>query len=159
LSNWSEMVSVGWSSRFRGIWAIVWFRWVIVCEGVVLADLATKELSLMTRLSGDIAPMENPDYMLGILSPGDNWPLQLLAVAAVACLLIHAVRLTLKGTLPTWVTAVIVGGGIANFIDRWDRGAVLDWLVVGPLIINLADIAIAIGLVYYLIVALRRPLP
>ena len=46
----------------------------------------------------------------------------------------------------SWGVGLLVGGGAANGIDRLVNGAVTDFLVVGPVLINLADIAIVAGI-------------
>ena len=50
--------------------------------------------------------------------------------------------------------SLILGGGIANFIDRFDNGSVTDFIILHyeniyfPAIFNIADLSISIGAIY-----------
>jgi len=41
---------------------------------------------------------------------------------------------------------LLVGGGLANGLERLVSGAVTDFVVVGPVVVNLADVTIVIGI-------------
>lgn len=48
----------------------------------------------------------------------------------------------------TILLGVVIGGAVGNLLDRMFRGAVIDFLAIGSYpVINLADIAISLGLV------------
>lgn len=71
-----------------------------------------------------------------------------------ALLLIVVVILTKKSLfLPI---ALILVGGLSNYSDRVQLGYVRDPLVLGSLIFNVADIAIAIGVVWAIWVYAKR---
>ena len=50
--------------------------------------------------------------------------------------------------------SLVLGGGIANFIDRFDNGSVTDFIVVHyeniyfPAVFNIADLSISIGAMF-----------
>ena len=50
--------------------------------------------------------------------------------------------------------SLILGGGVANFIDRFDNGAVTDFIILHyeniyfPAVFNIADLAISIGAIF-----------
>ena len=48
-------------------------------------------------------------------------------------------------------TAVVLGGGVSNLVDRWRFGGVRDWFSFGfwPAF-NLADLAVCLGVVWFL---------
>ena len=50
--------------------------------------------------------------------------------------------------------SLVLGGGIANFIDRFDNGSVTDFIILHyeniyfPAVFNIADLSISIGAIY-----------
>ena len=50
--------------------------------------------------------------------------------------------------------SLILGGGVANFIDRFDNGSVTDFIILHyeniyfPAVINIADLSISIGAIF-----------
>ena len=50
--------------------------------------------------------------------------------------------------------SLILGGGVANFIDRFDNGAVTDFIILHyeniyfPAVFNIADLSISIGAIF-----------
>ena len=112
---------------------------------VVVVDQFTKALAPHVD-SHTIVPAHNPDYALGVV----GGPTGLLILGT---LLVLGVFLTLIGRwaiqigLPAIVPALIAGGMVGNVFDRVLLGGVRDFLVTPWAICNLADIAIAAGLV------------
>ncbi|MCM1524710.1 MAG: signal peptidase II [Ruminococcus sp.] len=82
----------------------------------------------------------------------------LAAVTAAAMLLITVYfhRIKHKHPLMTAAYAMVIGGGIGNFIDRVLRGYVTDFIMLFPFrfIFNFADICVVVGaillVVYYI---------
>ncbi len=83
-----------------------------------------------------------------------------LLVAGVGLALLGALAVLLaQRTLPArrgFAAAVILGGGLANWLDRLSDGTVTDFLVLaaGPLhtgVFNLADVAIVAGALVWLL--------
>jgi len=105
-----------------------------------------------------------------VMSLGDELPRALryqaftVGAAMFAAALIAFIVLSARLT-PTGVTAgsLIAGGSLSNVIDRLlHEGRALDFIniVMTPLhlmIFNLADVALALGMVMLLYLALRRP--
>ena len=50
--------------------------------------------------------------------------------------------------------SLVLGGGVANFIDRFDNGSVTDFIILHyeniyfPAVFNIADISISIGAIF-----------
>lgn len=87
-------------------------------------------------------------------------PLPLIVISTVAVLLAvgyaiwqHAEQGRIAFVLPL---ACIVGGATGNLLDRLFRGYVFDWILLfGQSVINIADIAITVGALFYLVISIR----
>ncbi len=77
----------------------------------------------------------------------------ILAVTlAVTALIIHHLFIAKRPATSgeDWALAAVLGGAIGNLTDRLRLGYVHDWaMFFGISIINLADVAIAVGLLWY----------
>jgi lipoprotein signal peptidase len=108
---------------------------------LVLADLTTKWVA--TQLDGDVPLVEvhhNRDLALGVASLGDARSLPLAALAAVA--VAQMVGRHWRGQAPAWLLPALMAGAVANALDRAVDGAVTDWFALGPLVLNVADVAL-----------------
>jgi lipoprotein signal peptidase len=54
-----------------------------------------------------------------------------------------------RGALLAWSPGLLIGGGDGNLADRSLFGAAHDWLDLGIVVVNLADLAVLIGLLGY----------
>jgi lipoprotein signal peptidase len=115
--------------------------------GIVALDLVTKALAhavFSGATTGPVVPVENPDFSLGIA--GAPFPLMIAAMlVGIALAGFFTIRAALHGRLPAWVPAAIVGGSLANLLDRVVSGAVHDFLATPWIILNLADVAVLAG--------------
>ena len=130
-----------------------------IASGVVLLDAATKILAGALASRGlaraFVVPTQNADFSLGVASA--PFPIMLaLAGLGILCFGGYAVCQTVRGNLPGWVPGLMIGGAVANLLDRLLFGAVHDWLYLPKVTINVADIAVVIGLMGYLLA--RKPL-
>jgi len=123
-------------------------RRVTLAVAVVAVDLGTKITA--TRLdhapdAGLITPLRNPDYSLGIIHAESLWLIAgTIAVLAVAA---WAYRRAANPTASWWVGPLVLGGAGANLIDRAVFGSVHDFITTPWVVFNLADVAVAIGLI------------
>lgn len=117
-----------------------------------LADAPVELGSVMTlRLS------RNPGvaFGLGDFLPG---PVLIAATGLVTLLLMVA---ALRGVFtPWWAAGLILGGAVANLVDRVVGGTVTDFLDLGwwPSF-NLADVWLTVGCGLLVLVSLRAPEP
>ena len=134
-------------------------RSVTLAAWVVLADQASKlvaELLARGQRHGPLVPLRNPGFSLGLAAT--TRPLMLLAMAAgIARVAGYGLCAAGRGGLPGWIPALVVGGAASNLLDRLLLGAVRDFLAVGHLVVNLADLAVLAGLIGYGLT--RRPRP
>ena len=62
---------------------------------------------------------------------------------------------TRRGDLAPWIPAAVLGGALANLLDRLLSGSVQDFLATPWVVFNLADVAVIAGLIG-LVVTRRR---
>lgn len=86
----------------------------------------------------------NTGMAWGLFTGRNEWWLGLSFFLLVGLLpLVHKIRER------RWIAALILSGGVSNFIDRLVYGGVRDWLRVGWLpAFNLADLAITLGVIF-----------
>ena len=59
--------------------------------------------------------------------------------------------------------SLVLGGGVANFIDRFDNGSVTDFIILHydniyfPAVFNIADLSISIGAIYIIFYLVGTP--
>lgn len=138
---------------------------------VVVVDQAAKAMAPWLAsgpLAAHVMAVTNPAFTLGVAAAS-----QLVTVIVAAVMLVafgaYTWRLAGDGRLSWWVPALLIGGAVSNLADRVVFGAVRDFLLTPWAIINLADVAVVIGLVAYISTrawsivrvrfAQRRPLP
>lgn len=115
---------------------------------VVAVDLATKALAVLVvgrSTLGPVAPTRNERFSLGLVGA----PTAILVSTMAAVLLLGAtclVKHERAGRIDAVSAGLVFGGGLANFVDRAATGAVHDFLVLGPLVANVADGAFVAGL-------------
>ncbi len=102
----------------------------------------------------------NPDLSLGLISLSSaSIPVVIVSLAAVATVG-HGICLWWQNRLRTVAPSLLIGGTVANLIDRVGDGSVTDWLPLGPIVLNVADVEIWLGLAIYLTVVVRNgPMP
>jgi lipoprotein signal peptidase len=134
-------------------------RSIALAASVVLADQATKlaaDLLSGGQRHGPLVPVRNPRFSLGLAAT--TRPLMVLAMAAgIALVAAHGVRATGRNAVPGWIPALVIGGSLSNLLDRLLLGAVRDFLAIGHLVINLADLAVLAGVAGCYLTRLARP--
>lgn len=91
-----------------------------------------------------VHPMTNSDLALGVATAAA--PLLVLFMGLGLLLAVGAAaRLVRRGQLSVTGCSLLLGGALGNLIDRAATGAVHDFLVVGPAVVNVADIAVLAG--------------
>ena len=136
---------------------------------VVLDQLSKLAVGLWLRgsvsLCGEflkLTKVYNPDGVFG-LSLGANFPYEWVSVVAALVLFVLIATEKRRGNI--LVFGLVLGGALGNLIDRVRWGMVLDFLDLGVSprlrwpVFNIADSAITIGLLAFLMMALRRERP
>jgi signal peptidase II len=131
-----------------------------VGPAVLVLDQATKLFFSADGAAAPVAvtPVRNDRALLGVVGGGRL----VLSIAMAGLLLgfgLHLLRLVRDGRLAGWVAGLLVGGAAGNLVDRVLLGSVRDFLVVGNVVGNVADIAVLVGLVAYAFARIRRPSP
>ena len=123
--------------RSRALW--------VYTLAVIVVDQFTKATA--TRVgSPAVVRLHNPDYAFGVMS-GSAIALVLGTFVVLAIFLLVIGRWAIQIGIPAIVPALVAGGMMGNALDRILLGAVRDFLVTPWAICNLADIAIAIGII------------
>jgi lipoprotein signal peptidase len=125
-----------------------WRRAVAVAFGCLALDQVTKAAATSPTADGWVlvSPTVNADLALGVGGP----PLSIAAVLglmAAAGAVAVALMLMRQGRLAAWPAGLVAGGAASNAVDRVLQSGVVDWLELPFLYMNLADVAIAAGLV------------
>lgn len=76
----------------------------------------------------------NSELALGVPAPHASTIVGLIVLVAVAW-----------WARPAWAAGLIIGGALGNQIDRLAADGVRDWLHVGNIVLNVADICLAVG--------------
>ena len=106
---------------------------------------------------GLVLPARNPAYAFGAVG-GSALALIVGSVVVLAVFLAVVGRLAAHIGVSPCLPAVIAGGMLGNTLDRIRYGEVRDFLVVPGGIVNLADLAIAAGMIA-LVVTLAVHIP
>jgi lipoprotein signal peptidase len=127
-------------------------RTALIALGVLVLDAGTKAAALFIDSrhygQGIILPVQNPDFSLGVASAA--FPI-MLALSTLGILMFggYTAWAGARGVLPAWIPGLLIGGGVGNLADRSLFGAAHDWLDLGIVVVNLADLAVLIGLLGY----------
>jgi lipoprotein signal peptidase len=134
------------ANRLRTCW--------LVTLVVVVVDQFTKAAAAHVD-SAAIVGAQNPKYAFGVVG-GPTAALVAGTLVVLGVFLSLIGRWAIQIGVPALVPALIAGGMLGNVVDRALLGGVRDFLVTPWAICNLADIAIAVGILALgLSVALR----
>jgi lipoprotein signal peptidase len=89
-------------------------------------------------------PKDNPRFALGVAAAHPTVMVAMMTVGIVVALAVGG-RLVRQQHIPPTVAGLAIGGALANTADRMLNGSVQDFLVLGPVILNLADLAVVAG--------------
>ena len=117
---------------------------LLMAASVVVIDQVTK-VAASHGGSAMVLPARNPSYALGIV--GGPAPLLIVGSAVVlVAFLVMVDGLASRFEISAFLPALVAGGMIGNTLDRIRFGAARDFLVTPWAIVNLADFAVAIGI-------------
>lgn len=124
-----------------------WWQLAAVAALTAIADLCAKALlgKIGSCCGGAVVgSFGNRELAFGIAG-GHHIGLVTASLSALVLLVLWSARH--PTTISGWPVGLIVGGGGANAIDRVVDGVVVDYLVIADAyVINLADIAVSLGL-------------
>lgn len=136
-------------------------RLVIVIVTVAVADLTTKAAVAQFIPAGSqvglLMPMDNPRFALGVAAAHPKVMVTMMTIGIILALAI-AIQLVHQERVPPTVAGLAIGGAVANTADRLLHGSVQDFLVLGPIVINLADLAVLVGVLGVTYAQTRRTL-
>lgn len=117
--------------------------------GVVGVDQAAKFWA-HSNTHTVLDPVNNTDLALGVAS---GPPVLLVTLAAITLIAFgwHIVALVSREQLSTTYASLLIGGAAANLIDRAVTGSVRDFIPTPWFVFNVADIALVVGAIGYLV--------
>lgn len=137
-----------------------YFGWPVIVAGLLFAlDRVSKQVFIYADETG-------PHLFSSLITLTKHWNHGLIANLAVPTpLIIGTSCLAILGILLLWrreahrqhpsallALACILAGAVGNLWDRLAWGAVFDWLLLGDRsVINLADVAIFVGTLWYIV--------
>jgi len=142
---------------------MIWFAWVLTVALVVVADQASKAFILArwpqatltaSRSFVSIRCILNQHGTLAALAGVPALAALWAVMIGLSALTLHYSLLGHEAVVPIGMGAA-VGGATGNVIDRLRRGAVVDFVAIGPWpVFNLADAALVAGAGLILLTAL-----
>jgi signal peptidase II len=133
---------------------MVWFEWILTATLVVAADQVSKAVvlarwpvatSTAPRAFISIHCILNRRGSLAALAGAPALAALWAAMIVMAVLTLHYGLLGHQAFVPSGIGAVI-GGATGNVLDRLRRGAIVDFVAIGPWpVFNLADAALVAG--------------
>jgi len=123
----------------------------LVAGGVLLADQASKAAAQpLGRLTPRLVyPLTNHELSLGTVSAA-RWAEVAAMTVVLTAMAALCPALLRRAGVPAWALAAALAGAASNLVDRAVLGAVRDWLIVGPIVINVADVAVIVALLVVL---------
>lgn len=123
-------------------------RIAVGLTGVMFVDLVTKLAAAAVaagHTSGPLVPVRNHEFSLGIAGapPATTILLAGLGIAVAAAITLGPAR---RGELAPWIADCLLGGSLANLVDRVAFGSVHDFLATPWIVFNVADVAVVAGL-------------
>lgn len=120
---------------------------VVVGTALVAIDQGTKWVA-----RAYLHPVElNPGISFGVRLPKAAGSSLFFLALVIGVLLLDAMR---RGIPKSDV--FIIAGGVGNLLDRVRDGAVVDWIKIGVLWFNLADVMVTIGVVVIALDLVRK---
>jgi lipoprotein signal peptidase len=123
---------------------------------VIAVDQFTKQWATSAGQSALNEPGTNPGLSLGVASSS------LLFTAGAAVAGVVVLTLATAWTLHhrperAWLAGLALGGAASNLLDRALRCGVIDFIPLGVIVANLADVAVMVGLISMVAMASRSP--
>ena len=129
-------------------------NWIFVSAPVVAAIVLDDQLTKAAATqAGRVA--HNPAYALGVVG-GPTVALIAGTVVVLAAFLLFVARPAVAFGVSPIAPALIVGGMFGNALDRIRFGAARDFLVTPWAIVNVADLAVATGIVAFAVAVAWR---
>jgi signal peptidase II len=161
-SSSTEVASAAWRGRLLSRLQTAWralphrvptghtVRWHHTVPGVAAVVLVVDQLS--KALASGLAPdaglrsVHNRDFSMQWASAPRLAEVALMATV-LAFTALSARGALRAGRIPAWPVGLVLGGSLGNLVDRTALGSVRDFLPLGHVVINVADVAVAAGLI------------
>jgi hypothetical protein len=129
-------------------------NWIFVSVPVVGAIVLDDQLTKAAATQAGLVA-HNPSYALGVVG-GPTAVLIAGTIAVLAAFVAFVARPAVAFGVSPIAPALIVGGMFGNALDRIRFGAARDFLVTPWAIVNVADLAVATGIVAFAVAVAWR---
>ena len=136
------------------IWLAMDRNWIFVSVPVVGAIVLDDQLTKAAATQAGLVA-HNPSYALGVVG-GPAAVLIAGTIAVLAAFVAFVARPAVAFGVSPIAPALIVGGMFGNALDRIRFGAARDFLVTPWAIVNVADLAVAAGIVAFAVAVAWR---
>ncbi len=121
---------------------------------VVEIDQLAKELAPRVHAAA-VLPAHNPGFVTG-WAPVSTRVVALLSALVVVAFVAVVGRWAVQIGIAPCIPALVAGGMLAHALDRFRFGSVRDFIATPWLIVDVADVAVALGLVALVVAFARR---
>ena len=136
------------------IWLAMDRNWIFVSVPVVGAIVLDDQLTKAAATQAGLVA-HNPSYALGVVG-GPTGVLIAGTIVVLAAFVAFVARPAVAFGVSPIAPALIVGGMFGNALDRIRFGAARDFLVTPWAIVNVADLAVAAGIVAFAVAVAWR---
>lgn len=136
------------------IWLAMDRNWIFVSVPVVGAIVLDDQLTKAAATQAGLVA-HNPSYALGVVG-GPGAVLIAGTIAVLVAFVAFVARPAVAFGVSPIAPALIVGGMFGNALDRIRFGAARDFLVTPWAIVNVADLAVAAGIVAFAVAVAWR---
>ena len=121
----------------------------------IIAAVVTVDIALKSTIAALLAPrhefgplvsLTNPRFLLGLTGTQQHAMVVLMVLGLFAATIV-AILLLRRSLVSAPAMGLVIGGGAANTVDRAVHGAVQDYLLIGDVVVNLADMAVIAGFI------------
>lgn len=118
----------------------------------------------MSLIGNLLGLMHHHNFGLLANAPVPQWIIITFTSVVIAVLFVLLSRIILRSTdehaVRIFPLSILIGGALGNLFDRVTQGFVFDWiLLLNRSVINVADIAIAIGILWFLFLTTKESKP
>jgi lipoprotein signal peptidase len=128
---------------------------LVAAGSLVAADQLSKLVTSSVACGPRVCPVRNDALMLGV-GHGPTAQVVLIGLAGLIAFGLWVVAVSRRAPLPQLAVVLVVAGIVGNLVDRVVLKSVRDFLAIpGGVVLNVADVAVVVGVLVCVVVAMR----